>query len=301
VMNELNSVGDAESPCGFKFSVDTVDDAVCTPECKTKISQISACQENMNIWGGAVQYEVYALARAACNGGSTYTCAGSGETRELACASTECSYVPDYGPDWLESATVACGMNPPTRNCIGGYRFPIDAQYTEWTPCVDGEQTRTCKTEAVFGGDNSACHKGAKGKYKTEIRPCGCQGDCLGDGSGQDQDLLSHLERLEQRILAYETSLAASTGGTPPAAASLADAPEVAASESQPAAPVSEPEPSAVPLAVAAGSAFGMVVVVGMAIVTRGRKKQPYKTLDEANSAEVSEDQVELAGVRASA
>jgi len=295
-MDELNGVGDAEPPCGFKFSIDDVAEAVCTPECKTKISQISACAERDDIWAGAIQYEIYALAREACHGGSTETCSGSGETRQTQCASTECSYVPYFGRDWLESTTVACGRNPPQRDCQGGYRFPIDAQYTEWSPCVDGEQTRTCKTEAAFGGDNSACQKISNGGYKTETRPCGSPGGSL--GSGQDTDVLAKILQLESKIDAYERTLAQSTVGTAPQGASLADAPGVAELQSQ---LQPELEPSAVPLAVAAGCAFGMVVVIGMAVVTRGWKKQPYKTLDEANSEEVSEDLVELAGVRASA
>ena len=59
---------------------------------------------------------------------------------------------------------MLAGKNPPKRDCVGGWRFPIDAQYSEWTECVNGQQTRTCKTEAAFGGDNTACQK-VNGQY----------------------------------------------------------------------------------------------------------------------------------------
>ena len=95
------------------------------------------------------------------------------------------------------------------------------------------------------------------------------------------------LLRLEQRISLYEAQLqAASTAA--PFSASVAEAGAVE---------------SSLPLALAAGTAFGLVAVVGVVVATRGGgRKQSYKTLGEDSAAAGQpEEEIELAGVRASA
>ena len=49
---------------------------------------------------------------------------------------------------------------------------PYDATYTHWSPCVDGQHSRTCLTEALNGGDNSACLKDSDGNYIVETEAC---------------------------------------------------------------------------------------------------------------------------------
>jgi hypothetical protein len=296
LMDELNGVDiDGPGPCGFKLAVDELptDGTLCSPDCKLKVAQIQACAARDNMWAGAVQYEIYNLAREACNGGSTRTCSGGGATRRLACADSSCSYVPNNGEDWFDATnTVACGMNPPTRSCQGGYRFPVDAVATEWSDCDEnGQQTRTCQTEAAFGGNTiDACRKDSSGAYKQQTKDCGnlaVGGGGGGGGGGGTDDMQETLLRLEQRISLYEAQLqAASTAA--PFSASVAEAGAVE---------------SSLPLALAAGTAFGLVAVVGVVLATRGGgRKQSYKTLGEDSAAAGQpEEEIELAGVRASA
>ena len=119
LVDQLNGVGDATSPCGFNLAVESASGASCTPACTAAIASVRKCVETCDIFAGAVQYEVYDLARDACNGGSTQTCSGQGETRQLACGALDCvtpvdeesghSYAPDFGVDIYASDSGSCG------------------------------------------------------------------------------------------------------------------------------------------------------------------------------------------------
>ena len=119
LVDQLNGVGDATSPCGFNLAVESASGASCTPACTAAIASVRKCVETCDIFAGAVQYEVYDLARDACNGGSTQTCSDRGETRQLACGALDCvtpvdeesghSYAPDFGVDIYASDSGSCG------------------------------------------------------------------------------------------------------------------------------------------------------------------------------------------------
>jgi hypothetical protein len=214
VLDLLNGVGeDSTSPCGFNLAIDAVptDAALCSAECSANLATIQACNDAYDIFAGAVQYEVHMIARQACNGGSTMTCSGEGETRQLKCASTDCVFVPQYGVDPFGGGSGSCGRNPPKRDCVGGWRFPIDSVPTEWGPCVDGKQRQTCKTEAAFGGDNKYCMKDGNGEYKPTSRDCA--EDVAALGEAVDPAMRSRLDALEAQLQRYEALMGSASVG----------------------------------------------------------------------------------------
>jgi len=294
VLDRLNSVGDAVSPCGFKLALDPVPEVgQCSPACESDLALMQACGEQFDIFAGAIQYETYTITRPACNGGSPWTCSTEGQTRRLQCGSMECSFaLGEYGADPLASGD-ACGRNPPKRDCVGGWRFPMDSVPTEWSDCdpVTLTQNRTCLIEAAWGGDNKHCEKDNQGHHKVVTQPC-----TLATTTHEIDALKQELAEYKELVNIRLDSL---MGGAELQAGSMHI--PTAASSASSAAPLEPQAQSALPLAIAAGAACGLVVIVGVALVSRGRK-QSYKTLqDDIESSDVHEETLELAGVRASA
>ena len=284
LMDTLNGVGDEVSPCGFNLAIaaQPADPALCTAACRVAVADIQYCSATYDLFAGAVQYELHTIAREACNGGSKMTCGGDGEVRRRACASSQCTFEPEFGDDPFNTADAAatCGRNPPQRDCVGGWRFPIDAAYTEWGPCVNGKQYRVCQTEAAFGGNNDACKKDSNGAYMTDSKECAEVQAAI--GGAVDPDLRDRLDQLERQLAQYESLLsampAASAGGIVGPAASAAEAPVESS--------------SAGIIALSIGGVALVVAAVAVGVrASSGNSGRKYLDLDEESKKPAGEEE----------
>ena len=174
---------------------------------------------------------------------------------------------------------------------------------------MNGQQTRTCKTEAAFGGDNTACQK-VNGQYpvrstlatlaarfpalsrrilmavcaQIETQACECCSNgggpsAVGDSSESLQQQIAEMQRQIELLQGHNPAAPVASGTPAPApssswfgwGSSIAEAPQQ-----------DSPWETA---AIAAGGAIVVIVVIAVAVVRRARK-HAYKQLNDAERAE---------------